>query len=24
LPTPYNYWLLARFVSEKMIVKGWL
>ncbi|MRV73424.1 esterase [Duganella sp. FT92W] len=24
LPTPFNYWLLARFVSEKMIVKGWL
>ena len=24
LPTPYNYWLLARFVSEQMVVKRWL
>lgn len=23
-PTPYNHWLLARFVSEKLVVKGWL
>ena len=23
-PTPYGYWLLARYVSERMIVNGWL
>ncbi len=23
-PTPFTYWLLARYVSEKMVVKGWL
>jgi outer membrane lipase/esterase len=23
-PTPFVYWLLARYVSEKMIVKGWI
>ncbi|SFU98012.1 SGNH/GDSL hydrolase family protein [Pseudoduganella namucuonensis] len=23
-PTPFNNWLLARYVSEKMVVKGWL
>lgn len=23
-PTPFNYLLLARYVSEKMVVKGWL
>lgn len=23
-PTPFGYWLLARYVSEKMVVKGWL
>jgi phospholipase/lecithinase/hemolysin len=23
-PTPYGYWLLARYVSERLVVKGWL
>ncbi|HAT30070.1 MAG TPA: esterase, partial [Janthinobacterium sp.] len=23
-PTPFNYLLLARYVSEKLVVKGWL
>ncbi|MES2296448.1 MAG: esterase [Pseudomonadota bacterium] len=23
-PTPFVYWLLARYVSEKMVVKGWM
>lgn len=23
-PTPYGYWLLARYVSERLVVKGWM
>ena len=23
-PSPYGYWLLARYVSERLVVKGWL
>lgn len=23
-PTPFGYWLLARYVSERLVVKGWL
>jgi phospholipase/lecithinase/hemolysin len=23
-PTPYGYWLLARYVAKEMLVKGWL
>ena len=23
-PTPFGYWLLARYVSEKIVVRGWL
>ncbi|QJQ05582.1 esterase [Undibacterium piscinae] len=23
-PTPYGYWLMARYVSERMVVKGWM
>lgn len=23
-PTPFGYWLLARYVSERLVVKGWM
>jgi outer membrane lipase/esterase len=23
-PTPFTHWLLARYVSEKLVVQGWL
>jgi outer membrane lipase/esterase len=23
-PSPYGYWLLARYVSERLVVKGWM